>query len=156
MHHGFRKIILFNSHGGNQAVMQLLLEDLGYKYPEIHLVGLTWWTVARDELTGITEGGFGATGHACEFETALMKIIAPHLVNEAEIVKGDRVATFEWAEGDMLNSPRASYFRTMKSMTPNGVYGDPTLASPEKGDRITVAVIEALKKVAMELYLLTP
>ncbi len=156
MHHGFRKIVLFNSHGGNQAVMQMLLEKLGSSHPSLHIAGVTWWNLARGRLKEITGGGLGATGHACEFETSLMQVIAPDLVNVKEIVKGERVPTFDWAEGDMLNGAPTSYFRTMKSMTPNGVYGDPTLASPEKGDRITAAVVEAFKKVVTDLYSLVP
>lgn len=154
MHHGFHKVILLNSHGGNQAVMQVLIEELGANHPSLHIIGITWWNLVRAQLKEITEGVTCATGHACEFETSLMQIIAPALMREKEITKGNRSATFDWAEGDMLTGPAASYFRTMKSMTANGIYGDPTLASPQKGERITALVLAALKKVVEDLFAL--
>ncbi len=152
LHHGFRKIILLNSHGGNQGIMQVIIEQLGYANPTAHIIGVTWWNLAKEELRNIAETGFGGTGHACEFETSLMLAITPDLVNKAEIVKGANVSTFAWAEGDMLQAGRASYYRTMKTMTPNGVFGDPTMASAEKGIKISTCVIKSLKKLALDVY----
>jgi creatinine amidohydrolase len=150
--HGFSKIVFLNSHGGNQGVGQVILEQLGQAYPDAHFVGVTWWVMVRESLKGISETGPGGTGHACELETSLMEVIAPHLVDKAQIKKGENVPCFEWAEGDMLQGPRASYYRSMKSMTPNGVYGDPTMASAEKGRQITAAVVRALEQVVADLY----
>lgn len=150
--HGFRKIILLNSHGGNQGIMQVIIERLGYANPTTHIIGATWWNLAKEELKNITETTFGGTGHACEFETSLMLAINPDLVNKTEIAKGGNVPTFDWAEGDMLQGGRASYYRTMKTMTPNGVFGDPTMASAEKGIKISTCVVSALKKLVADVY----
>ncbi|MGV3686492.1 MAG: creatininase family protein [Daejeonella sp.] len=151
IHHGFHKIILLNSHGGNQGIMTVILEQLGFANPKSHILGATWWTLAKPELLKITETGPGGTGHACEFETSLMKVIAPDLVNEDLIAAGGNVPTFYLAEGDMLQGGKVSYYRTMKAMTPNGVYGDPRSSSPEKGKRIAAAVVEALKDLVNEV-----
>ncbi|MBU2904090.1 creatininase family protein [Arenibacter algicola] len=150
--HGFRKIILLNSHGGNQGIMQVITEELGYANPNANIIGITWWNLVKDELRNITETGPGGTGHACEFETSLLLVIAPDLVGKTQIENGANVATFDWAEGDMLHAGKASYYRTMKSMTSNGVFGDPTLASAEKGVKISECVILALKQLAMDVY----
>src|SRR5690606_38355464 len=107
-HHGFRTIILLNSHGGNQGIMQVIVEQLGFANPDKHVVGVTWWNLVKAELKKITETQSGGTGHACEFETSLIKEIAPHLVNDDLIKEGANVATFSWAEGDMLMGPSAS------------------------------------------------
>jgi len=64
---------------------------------------------------------------------------------------GANQSTFYWAEGDMLRSPEASYFRTMKQMTSNGVFGDPTRATVEKGLEISVCVVQALKQIVIDL-----
>src|SRR5690606_4169953 len=53
-HHGFFKVILLNSHGGNQGIMQVIVEELGYANPGVHVVGATWWNLAKGELQGIT------------------------------------------------------------------------------------------------------
>ena len=152
LQHGFNKIILFNSHGGNQGIGQVILEQLGQQYPEAHIVGVTWWVIASALLKEITETGPGGTGHACEFETSLMEVIAGDLVDRTQIQKGANTPSFAWAEGDMLRSPKASYYRSFRSMTSNGIFGDPTLASVEKGNRITAVVVNALQSVATDLY----
>ncbi len=39
--HGFCKIVLFNSHGGNQGIMNVAMEQLGYENPHAHIVAAT-------------------------------------------------------------------------------------------------------------------
>lgn len=150
--HGFNNIILLNSHGGNQGIMQVIIEQLGCENPGVKFTGVTWWTIAKPELLKITETGPGGTGHACEFETSLMKEIAPELVVESEIRQGANMPVFDLAEGDMLFGAKVSYFRTMKEMTPNGVFGNPVVSSAEKGERIGMCVTNALKLLISELY----
>ena len=151
LQHGFSKVIMLNSHGGNQGVGQVLLERLGFAYPEAHFVLATWWKVASKALKDVTETGPGGVGHAGEFETSLMMIIAPKMVNMEAIDNGGNIGTFDWAEGDMLRGSNAAYYRTMEEMTPNGVFGDPTKATEEKGKRITTCVVEALQKIVTDL-----
>lgn len=152
IHHGFQKIILFNSHGGNQGIGQVLTEQLAYQYPQAQFVMITWWRIALDALTKITETGPGGTGHACEFETSLMLLIAPHLVIKENIKPGENNPTFSWAEGDMLHGSKATYYRSMKQMTSNGVFGDPAAASLEKGVKIRDAVLAPLKQIVIDLF----
>lgn len=149
--HGFRKIILLNSHGGNQGVMQVIVEQLGYANPDASIVGATWWNLAKEELLKITETGPGGTGHACEFETSLIKVIAPELVRESLIAPGANVDSFNLANGDMLTGPKVSYYRTMKELTPNGVFGNPVKSSKEKGDRIAACVVTALQQLVGDI-----
>jgi len=151
IHHGFHKIILFNSHGGNQGIGQVLTEQLGYQYPKADIVMATWWRIATNDLEKITETGFGGVGHACEFETSLMMLIAPHLVVKENIKPGSSNSTFSWAEGDMLRGAKATYYRSIKEMTSNGVFGDPSTASLEKGKLITDAVLTVLKQIVIDL-----
>lgn len=151
LHHGFYKIILLNSHGGNQSIGQVILEQLGYEYPLAHFAMVTWWVLAKGSLEKITETGMGGTGHACEFETSLIQLIAPELVHTDLIQKGGNAPTFSWAEGDMLHGSKASYYRNMNTMTSNGIFGNPFAASAEKGKRITACVIDSLKQVVSDL-----
>lgn len=151
IHHGFHKIIVLNSHGGNQGVMQVIVEQLGFANPAASIVGATWWNLAKEELLQITETGFGGTGHACEFETSLIKLIAPELVRDSLIAPGANVTSFDFANGDMLTGPKVSYYRTMKEMTPNGVFGNPVKSSKEKGERIAACVHTALQKLVGDI-----
>ena len=149
--HGFTNILLLNSHGGNQGVGQILIEKLGKNHSEANILLATWWKLNRDALVVLNESGVGGTGHAGEFETSLMLLIAPHLVHVEKLEKGLHNKTFPWAEGDMLYPPKVSYFRTMKEMTSNGVYGDPGYGNKEKGEQITTLVVDNLKQIVTDL-----
>ena len=77
--------------------------------------------------------------------------IAPELVRLDACLPRGNVPTSEWAEGDLIRSPKAALFRTMKEMTSHGVYGDPTLATAEKGRAISKIVVEALCTIVTDL-----
>jgi creatinine amidohydrolase len=149
--HGFRNFFVLNAHGGNQGVCQILLEQFGSEHADCQTVVATWWRVAADALVALNETGPGGVGHACEFETSLMLHIAPELVRTDAIEPRANVPTYDWAEADLLRSPRAALFRTMKQMTPTGAYGEPAAATAEKGKRITDIVCEALIAILAEM-----
>ncbi len=44
--HGFRNIVVLNSHGGNQAVGGLLLEKLGAAHRDCRIAFFTWWRLS--------------------------------------------------------------------------------------------------------------
>jgi len=149
--HGFRNIIILNSHGGNQGAGQSALEIFGRRHPQCRIAFASWWQLANAELKKISDTGPGGTGHAGELETSVMLLIAPQLVDTGAIApKGNR-STFDWAEGDLLHGPRVSLYRTFKQRTQNGAMGDPGAGSREKGERITKAVTKALNKVVRDL-----
>lgn len=150
--HGFRNIVLFNSHGGNQAIGQVLLESFGAKHRDCHIAMLTWWRLAAPELSAVRETGFGGINHACEFETSLMLVAAPDSVRR-ELVSGmSYVETYDWANADMILPARGALFRSMKDMSGGtGVVGDPSSASAAKGERITAAIVNQLAHVVESL-----
>lgn len=150
--HGFKNIIVFNSHGGNLAVGQLLLEKFGAKNPGIKIVLATWWKLAAEAFIELNETGPGGVGHAGEFETSLMLHIMPELVHLDRREAMKNIETYPWAEMDMLRGSKASIFRSMKAMTSNGVFGDPGTCSAAKGIEITKIVTTSLKEIVLGLY----
>lgn len=149
--HRFRNFLALNAHGGNQGVCQVLSERFGAAHRDCQVATATWWRVASDALLAINESGPGGIGHAGEFETSLMLHIAPDLVRMGACRPRANIPTHEWAEGDLVRSPRATIFRTMKEMTENGVYGEPSLGSAEKGKAISKIVSEALCEIVSDL-----
>ena len=149
--HGFINIVMFNSHGGNQAIGQVILEKLGIKYPKSNIFLISWWKLANEQLLKLNETGAGGVGHAGEFETSLLLLIAPQLVQLDRVEKGTHNTSYNWAEGDMLRAPIISYFRTLKEMTSNGVYGDPRAATAKKGKLITTIVVDCLKRMVKDI-----
>jgi len=149
--HGFRSFLVLNAHGGNQGACQVLVERFGAAHGDCQVVAATWWRVAADALLALNESGPGGAGHAGVFETSLMLHIAPELVRLEARQPRTNLPTYEWAEGDLIRSPRAALYRTMKQMTSNGVYGDPLLATAEKGRQIADIVCEALCETVTDL-----
>lgn len=148
---GFRNILVLNAHGGNIALGGVLVESLGARHPEVRLGFSSWWQAAGEALRGITGTGPGGTGHACEFETSLLLHLHPEMVRREKIAPGTNVSTFPWAEADMLNGAPVKLQRSFGQMTRNGVFGDPTAASAEKGRIILDAVVAALEPVIRDL-----
>lgn len=149
--HGFRKILVLNSHGGNMGVGQVLVEKMGMQHRDAHFVLVSWFRLASDALGALQESGPGGVGHAGEFETSLMLNIAPDLVQMDEIRSPQNVKMPNWASGDLIRGSMASYYRTMKELTPSGVFGDPRSASSKKGDKITEIIVASLRKIASDL-----
>ena len=150
-HHGFKNLVIFNSHGGNQAVAGVFLESFGFRHPEMNIMTVTWWKLIPEILAQIAEGGPEASGHAGEFETSLMLFIAPDLVRLEKLPNFANHAEPDWAIGNMLQSGPASLYRNFRQKSPNGVMGTPKLATKEKGTQITEAVIRAIQPILTEL-----
>jgi creatinine amidohydrolase len=150
--HGFRKFVLFNSHGGNEAIGRVILEKWGAAHPRLQVYFLTWWRVAARELAQIQESGFGGVGHACEFETSLLQYFAPELVVGEQIRAARIQPTFPWAETDMLNASCGTVYRSIKEISGGtGVVGSPTHASAEKGRRISAVVVTQLARMLSDI-----
>lgn len=150
--HGFSTVVLFNSHGGNEAIGRVIVEKLGYRHPEAQVVMLTWWTVAAEALRGIQQSGFGGVGHACEFETSLLMHFASDLVRAGSIADPDMPQPYCWARADMLNAPSGLLYRSMKAQSGgSGVVGRPSFASAEKGERIAETVTSRLCAMLRDL-----
>ncbi len=149
--HGFNNFILLNSHGGNQGIGQVIIEELGNKYVDCELFMTSWWRLSREQLLKLNQTGFGGVGHAGEFETSLMLLIAPELVHTDKIEQGANQPDHEWAQADLLNGPEVSHYLSMKQLTPNGIFGDPRAASKQKGVQITKIVVDQLVRVVQDL-----
>ena len=148
---GFKNIIIFNAHGGNQSLGSVVIESFGVKNPQCNLVLMTWWKIASKELFKITETELFGVGHACEFETSLLLYIKGNNVRREEIENGPVKQVFEWANADLLRGSKALLHRSMKEHTKNGVYGDPRVASYEKGESIVKVVMKNFIQIIKDM-----
>ncbi|MDK2973566.1 MAG: creatinine amidohydrolase [Candidatus Sumerlaeota bacterium] len=81
-HHGIRKTVIVNSHGGNDftALIRQVQPDL-----DIHVFLCNWWTVGKDRYAEF----FGDPGdHAGELETAAGLALHPDLVEMEHAADG--------------------------------------------------------------------
>ncbi len=155
--HGFKNFILFNSHGGNLGIGQVVLEEFGAAHPDANIVLATWWKLIPQELSNLQTSPKGGVGHACEFEHSLMQLIAPELIDDSVDLNDETLyAAFPWAAADLLHAPEAQLYRSFERLTANGIYGKPAFASKAKGLVITEAVTQKLMTLVRDLRSLKP
>lgn len=149
--HGFRRFLIHNSHGGNRAVGGVITEQASRRWPDAEIVFATWFQVAAANLKPLVKGSYPAVGHACEFETSVMQVLHPELVDMTKAVD-DGPTDAKWPfKGDLFAGGGAARSLPFTKETKYGVFGKATLATPEKGDRIleiTIRDLMAMLEVA--------
>lgn len=152
--HGFRNVILLNSHGGNQSIGRVIVEMSGSKFRSIggSLAIASWWDVARPELKILNESGALGIGHACEFETSLMLAISPELVR-TDLVSGMNYNHYsKWTDSGLIEGAPVLMYRSMHELSDGtGTVGDPSMASAEKGEEIIKIVVSKLAELLTDL-----
>ena len=152
--HGFRNVLVLNSHGGNQAIGRVAVEAIGPDFATDggRIAFTSWWDVALSALTELNESGRFGVGHACEFETSLMQLIAPREVRVEALAGQSFEPLAEWADSDLLRSAPVALYRSMHELSGGtGVLGDPSAASAQKGRAIVDLVVPALLRILQEL-----
>ncbi len=140
---GFRRLAVFNTHGGNRAVLTAAVRELP------PAVGLDAALVRHDFAAGMdaheTAWGF----HAGEWETSLMLACAPELVRMDRAVGEYPVQPGEPGELRPERSP-ATFAWITRDLSRSGVIGDPTRATVEKGrawlDGASTRLAEAIRR----------
>ena len=148
IHHGFKKIVIMNGHGGNtNAVNQALREiksDNG--------------VIVYNVMVFPMEKGFGSDsltvckqesgGHACEMETSIGFALGQRiLIGEAE--KWTPPAGM--SEFDKKYGRKVSSAKDFDELTEIGSLGDPTIASMEKGEVMVSAVVRDISEFIYDL-----
>lgn len=145
-HHGIRKIVLLNSHGGND--LKPVLRELFGKTPA-HLFLCNWYRVLADREREI----FDDPGdHAGEMETAVIMAYHPHLVARREdgTLQAD-AGTMQSTRFEAVNRGWVSMTRPWHLLTTNTGAGNPHPATAEKGRRMVEQVVERLAAFLVEL-----
>ncbi|MCL4534003.1 MAG: creatininase family protein [Bacteroidetes bacterium] len=143
-HHGFKKILLLNGHGGNHHLVAAAAMKLNEK--GIMAAAATYWYMAVDEINRIRESELGGMGHACELETSVQMRLRPELVDEAAIEAHPKVTLSSFFARDLTETGSVYYSPVATFARPGftGVSGDPTKATPEKGEQFLEAVADKL------------
>jgi creatinine amidohydrolase len=137
--HGFKRIVLLNSHGGNDNALRTLADELTPKLG-VPILQTTYWLAAADEIGAILDTQRNV-GHACEAETAMMMAVRP------ELVANDRIAMAKankTPDAEDIVGPGVYSWRTLSAMAATGVVGNPEAASAEKGKKLLDAIARVL------------
>lgn len=151
-HHGFRRMLLLNSHGSNHPVLDLAARKTVIATEAI-CVSASYWNLASDRINRIRKSGTGGIAHACEMEAAIYMHLDPEHVYldraAAQVVHdpSSRYLNLDLASG----GSRAMLMRWWSAQSPDGTMGDPTLAEPETGRQFLEAAVEETLGLVREI-----
>lgn len=138
--HGWRRILVITGHGGNNATLTAVSQDLLATHPDLQFA---WTPVTALAGQVVAEMGVSEVhGHSGEAETAQMLHLAPELVRGDRLTPGtvalselDPVARLSRRDGHPKLAVR--YDR----LSANGVLGDPRRATARAGESIVDTVV---------------
>lgn len=133
--HGFRRILLLNGHGGNHAALQVAARSVRDKARALVVVA-NYWDFVRERIQEVRESGPGGMAHACEFETSLMLFLKPEMVRMSHAIKEIPLPRTKWVKRDMFVKGTVSVAENWSDVSKSGVWGDPTIATREKGETL--------------------
>lgn len=144
--HGVRKVVLLNSHGGND--FKALLREL-YGKTQAHVFLCNWYQVLQDVYREIFDE---PDDHAGEMETSFALAYFPELVARTEdgslAADDGRTATPRF---EALRRGWVSITRPWHLLTTNSGSGNPHRATADKALRMMDVVVERLSRFLVEL-----
>ena len=140
--HGIRKLVLFNSHGGNDFLKTFAREMSGRC--KVFISVIDWWRVGKDKYNEIFTH---PDDHAGELETSIMLALKPELVHLPKALDGSSHVT----QFEAVNKGWVSISRPWSRLTPSTGVGNPREATKEKGERYLALVVPRLAKYLVEL-----
>ena len=143
---GIRKLLIFNSHGGQPQVMQIVARRLRVEHA-MFTVAANWFAWGTPEgLFGEVERRHGI--HAGEVETSMMLACRPDLVRRQHVADFPPVTIEQVRDYPRLAALGGAGFGWQaQDLHPQGAAGDARAASAEKGR----AVIEHAARCLVEL-----
>lgn len=142
--HGFRRFVLLNGHGGNNAAINVAVIKLRRQLPG-HIFGHVIAGLLKKRADDCLEDKLKY--HADEGETSRMLVTAPELVRMDKAgEETPRSPSGLYAFGPSDLAVHNSFFglpRT-KACTSSGIFGNALLATPEKGEIVHEAIVKGL------------
>ena len=138
---GIHKLLILNSHGGND--FKTILRELGLSFPDMMLVSCNWFQ-SLDRMQFFDEPG----DHADETETSLILHLRPELVlplTEAGAGKERKSKVRGIREGWAWSE------RQWSKVSMDTGTGNPKAATKEKGERFFKAVTAKMAELLLEL-----
>lgn len=138
----FRKIILFNSHGGNIPALQVAVNEIGVRNNRGPVL-LSYWNCLKRDIEGIRKSRLGGIGHAGELETSLAMYLFSEYVQESNDAS---YISNPYYTHDMFSSNLYYKYGKLSSVSSKGLVGDPGLASADEGKQLFDLIIANLRE----------
>jgi creatinine amidohydrolase len=149
---GFKKLVLYNTHGGNTSLIDVMSRDLRAEFglrtfSLFGSPGASFDTVSPQERTY----GF----HAGEIETAYLLYGAPELVHSDQYTS-NYIARVEKPELLKPEGSNANFAWLTRDIAPSGVMGDPSAATAEKGEQWIKEAAVKIAEILTAMYHFAP
>ena len=154
---GITKLVLFNAHGGNVSVMDLVARDLRARLGLL-VYSVSWFNLPLKDVQGqdvnalfdAAEHRFGI--HAGDIETSMMLALDPAHVDMAQAQNFASAAQLRSTQFDILgNGKSAKLGWQMQDYNPAGAVGNAANATPAKGQVMVEAAARALAGLLAEI-----
>jgi len=147
---GFKKLVLYNTHGGNSSLVDVMARDLR---AEFGLRTFALYGSGGISFEGVSEQEQAYGFHAGEIETAFLLSAVPELVDTTAYTV-NYIAEIDKPELLRPENAAATFAWLTRDIAVSGVMGDPRPATAENGarwvDRAATRIADALQ--AMALY----
>jgi len=149
---GFRKVVLYNTHGGNTSLVDVLARDLRAEFG-LRTFSLFGSAGATFEGVSAQERTYGF--HAGEIETAYLLHATPELVHPNEYTT-NYIARVDQPELLKPEGSSANFAWLTKDIASSGVMGDPSRATAENGERWSNEAAARIAEILVAMYKFEP
>ena len=149
---GFTKLVLYNTHGGNSSLVDVLARDLRAEFG-LRTFSLFGSGGATFEGVSAQERDYGF--HAGEIETAFLLHATPELVHTSEYTT-NYIARVDQPELLKPEGSSANFAWLTKDIAPSGVMGDPGPATAENGERWSNEAARRIAEILLAMYNFEP
>ncbi len=150
---GVRKLLLFNAHGGQVSVMDIVARELRMRH-DLIVYSCSWWNLPLgDAVTGLfppDEHRFGV--HGGDMETSLMLALAGDRVRMAQARDFASTSRARAKQYAILGNGRSAKLGwAMQDYNAQGAAGNAAAATAEKGRAVLDAAATQLAKLLQEI-----
>ncbi len=145
IHHGFRKFLVVNGHGGNTEANGVALRELKHYQPNLSFAHADYYGLIGPHGENVLTGPLKSIRHACEAEASMMLFLYPDLV-KSEKLRDDGLKSVP---------PTPIGLKTIHSfdeITDEGSFGYATYASAEKGKQLIDLAVKGVVGAIQYLY----
>jgi len=149
---GFKKVVLYNTHGGNTSLVDVLARDLRAEFG-LRTFSLFGSPGATFEGVSPQERIYGF--HAGEIETAYLLHATPELVRR-DAYTANYIARVDRPELLKPEGSSANFAWLTRDIAPSGVLGDPSAATAENGARWVDEAATRIAEILVAMYNFVP
>lgn len=138
--YGIKAVIFINGHEANGSTIKYAVREIQDE-TEVKVLGMFYPGLSKVYETYMETPTWGGMFHACEFETSLM------LAAKEELVQME-LARAEYPQRPKLYGMDNT---SIGDLSVSGVYGDPTCATKEKGEKMMEVFAENIAEIIEEV-----